>query len=291
MKKKWRARLNYNELTYSGGSFENQKHAAMSINLLCDKHGIERKNPTINIKTEVIQQARNITARAEHSTKFQTQLSDKNNTYHSAYHDTQENVDMSANLLCDNLDMKHKNPIIDIEWNATQIVRNQTSNYIGVSWITNSNKWKAEMTHNGKRYYGGSFDDEEDAAAKINQLCDISGIERKNSIDILNLNKIPQKEEKISHYKGVTWHKKSRKWYVSVYHKGHKRKYGGMFNEELDAAKRVNQICEELNITPQNPNIQQSSTDDELLTSEEKEDEDFITEFLAGEQNTLKKIS
>merc|ERR1712034_165143 len=110
-----------------------------------------------------------------------------------------------------------------------------------------------------------------------------------NSIDTLNLNKTPQKKEKISHYKGVTWHKKSRKWYASVYHKGHKRKYGGMFNEELDAAKRVNQICEELNISPQNPNIQQSPTDDELLTSEEKEDEDFITEFLAGEQNTLKK--
>merc|ERR1712034_60282 len=54
-------------------------------------------------------------------------------------------------------------------------------------------------------------------------------------------------------------HKNSGKWYVVVSCKGHKRKYGGMFKEELDAAKRVNQLCEELDIPPHNPGIQQST--------------------------------
>ena len=41
------------------------------------------------------------------------------------------------------------------------------------------------MTHNGKRYCAGVFDDEKHAAMKLNLLCDKFGIQRKNSmIDI-----------------------------------------------------------------------------------------------------------
>ena len=54
----------------------------------------------------------------------------------------------------------------------------------------------------------------------------------------------------------MTWHKNSGKWYVAMYMKGaQKPKYGGTFNDELDAAKRVNQLCEQLRIPPQNPTI------------------------------------
>jgi len=51
-----------------------------------------------------------------------------------------------------------------------------------------------------------------------------------------------EKKEKTSQYKGVYWHKQVGKWYVFIYQKGQKRKYGGMFKYELDAAKRVNQF-------------------------------------------------
>ena len=37
--------------------------------------------------------------------------------------------------------------------------------------------------------------------------------------------------------------------------KGYKQKYGGLFYDELDAAKRVNQLCKELEIPLQNPGI------------------------------------
>merc|ERR1712034_102417 len=64
-----------------------------------------------------------------------------------------------------------------------------------------------------------------------------------------------QKNEKTSQYKGVSWHKRTKQWRVQIHLKGQKRKYGGMFKDELDAAKRVNQLCDELEIPPQNPTI------------------------------------
>ena len=64
-----------------------------------------------------------------------------------------------------------------------------------------------------------------------------------------------EKTEKISEYKGVYWHKQRKRWYVLIYPKGQKRKYGGIYKDELDAAKRVNQLCDKLEISPQNPGI------------------------------------
>ena len=64
-----------------------------------------------------------------------------------------------------------------------------------------------------------------------------------------------EKTEKTPQYTGVYWNRKNRKWYVLLSLKGQGRKYGGTFKDELDAAKRVNQLCEELGIPPQNPAI------------------------------------
>ena len=40
-----------------------------------------------------------------------------------------------------------------------------------------------------------------------------------------------------------------------IYLKGKNSKYGGRFNDELDAANRVNQLCEQLKIPVQNPTM------------------------------------
>ena len=40
-----------------------------------------------------------------------------------------------------------------------------------------------------------------------------------------------------------------------MHSKGQKQKYGGRFNDELDAAKKVNQLCEEFGIPQKNPTI------------------------------------
>ena len=53
--KKWQAQL-HSKKKYYGGLFDNEEHAAMKINLLCDKIGIERKNPKIDIKLDATQQ-------------------------------------------------------------------------------------------------------------------------------------------------------------------------------------------------------------------------------------------
>jgi hypothetical protein len=66
---------------------------------------------------------------------------------------------------------------------------------------------------------------------------------------------IYEAKEKTSQYKGVSYDKQTGKWDVRVYSKGQKRKSGGRFNDELDAAKRVNQLCEGFGIPQQNPEI------------------------------------
>merc|ERR1712034_218821 len=54
--KKWEATLNYNKKQCYGGLFDNEEHAAMKVNLLCDEYETERKNPTIDIDTDAMQQ-------------------------------------------------------------------------------------------------------------------------------------------------------------------------------------------------------------------------------------------
>ena len=51
--KKWQAQLKHNRKQYYGTLFDNEEHAAMKINLLCDQYGIKRKNSTIDIELHV----------------------------------------------------------------------------------------------------------------------------------------------------------------------------------------------------------------------------------------------
>merc|ERR1712034_240774 len=96
--------------------------------------------------------------------------------------------------------------------------------------------------HNKKQYCGGHFDHEEDAAMKVNLLCDKYEIKRKNPTINIELNEIKQKvpkSNKTSQYIGVGW--SQNKWYARLYVNG-KQNFGGNFRNELDAAKRVNQL-------------------------------------------------
>merc|ERR1712034_274132 len=94
-----------------------------------------------------------------------------------------------------------------------------------------------------------------DAAKRVNQLCEEFGISQKNPAISATPNQHHQKHEKTSQYKGVCWHRERRKWYVFIRLKGGKKNYGGAFDDELQAAKRVNQLCQELGIPLQNPTI------------------------------------
>ena len=64
-----------------------------------------------------------------------------------------------------------------------------------------------------------------------------------------------------SKYKGVNWVKKSRKWRAYIY-LGDSFKQGGTYNNQLEAAKRVNQMCDEFKIKRKNPDVNASPNPD-----------------------------
>jgi len=177
--------------------------------------------------------------------------------YGGAFNDELEAA-KRVNQHCEELRIPPQNPAISVTPNQQYQKKEKKSQYKGVCWNKQIRKWCVQVRLKEENKYGGTFKDELDAAKRVNQLCEESGIPPQNPAIGAVPNQQYEKKEKISKYKGVTWHKNSGKWYVTIYLKGHKRKYGGMFKDELDAGKKVNQLCEEFGIPPQNPGIQQS---------------------------------
>jgi len=186
-RKKWQARLGHDKKIYSGGYFDNENHAAMRINLLCEKFGIKRKNPTIDIKPDPIQQRiPNQTSKYngvywnKQCRKWRAYFRNNKKQYHGGMFASEEQAAMKVNLFCDKFDVERKNPTIDMQIDVIQQIRNQTSTYYGVSWSKKSKKWEVQFKHNQKNFYGGVFDNEEHAAMKVNLLCEKFGIKQRN---------------------------------------------------------------------------------------------------------------
>jgi len=197
--KKWTASLKCNNQYQYGGYFDNEKHAAMSVNLLCDNCGIKRKNPTIDINVDEIQ-VQNQTSKYcgvswnKKMKKWRTLLSHNKKHYFGGYFESEENAAMQVNFLCDKSEIKRKNPTIDIQPNESKPKKreNTTSKFIGVSWEKDIKKWKTNVSHKKKKYCGGYFDIEEHAAMKVNLFCDECEIKRKNPMININLDEILQ---------------------------------------------------------------------------------------------------
>jgi len=147
--------------------------------------------------------------------------------------------------------------------------REKTSQYKGVCWERDTGKWKVHFVVKGHFKFGGTFNDELDAAKRVNQLCEDWKIPHKNHNVSAIPNKQVPKKEKTSQYIGVNWKSKSKKWYAQVVVKG-KAKYGGIFNDELDAAKSVNQLCKEFGIPLRNPGISAEKYQKKEKTSQYK---------------------
>ena len=56
----------------------------------------------------------------------------------------------------------------------------KTSKYVGVFWYQQSQKWRASISVNKKKHYGGTFKSETSAARMVNQMCENLGIPLKN---------------------------------------------------------------------------------------------------------------
>jgi len=260
--KKWRAQLKHEGKDYYGGLFDNEKDAAMKVNLLCDKYEIERKHPISNM--DVIKKIRNTTSKytgvgwKKDKKCWQVQFHHNKKRYYGGYFDNEEHAAMKINLLCDKYEIKRWHPTINIDLyisNRVQRDKNQTSKYNGVCWHKDHKCWQVQLAHNKKQYFGGNFDYEEHAAMKVNLLCDKYEIERKNSMINLDLDAI-QKEvpNKTSIYNGVYWHKHCRKWTAKLIHQT-KPYYGGLFDIEEHAAMKINLICDTIKIKRKNPHI------------------------------------
>jgi len=153
-----------------------------------------------------------------------------------------------VNQLCEEVKIPLKNPGISSMPKQKLQIKQPTSQYKGVFWHKYNRKWYATLSFTGQKpKYYGVFDNEIDAAKRVNQICEEFEIPLKNP-EISGMPTHKEHKQKTSQYKGVHWHKSSRKWYVKVHSKGQKVKYGGTFDHEIDAAKRVNELHEEFGI-------------------------------------------
>jgi hypothetical protein len=112
----------------------------------------------------------------------------------------------------------------------------KSSKYRGVSWHKQSKKWKAEIYYDGKQHYIGCFVDEVEAARAYERTARAPG----SSGVGLNFpaegeRGVPQKHNP-SKYRGVSWHKQSKKWVAQIYYDG-KHHYIGCFVDEEEAAR------------------------------------------------------
>ena len=53
-------------------------------------------------------------------------------------------------------------------------------------------------------------------------------------------------------YKGVSWVEQRQKWKASIHLPGNKFEYGGLFDDELKAAQKVNEMCDQFQIEKKN---------------------------------------
>jgi len=182
-----------------------------------------------------------------------------------------------VNQLCKEMKISSRNSassyVIMPPVNKRFMKREKTSQFKGVHWNKERQKWQAQLgISEGEIKYGGVFNDETDAAKRVNELCEKCKIPSQNpeisalptqqyqkhhgEVKLLEqcLKRIKyKKSQKTSQYYGVYWHVESGKWYACLSLNSEKHKYGGIFDDELDAAKKVNQLCEESEISPLNP--------------------------------------
>merc|ERR1711925_22474 len=171
------------------------------------------------------------------------------------------NAAKRVNQLYEEIRISSQHPVTSAIPNQNSPNKENKSQYKGVYYDKKTCKWNVLIHQKGqKQKYGGRFNNALDAAKRVNQLCEELGIPPQNPTISAIPNQQYQKNEKISQYKGVCWQKQRKIWRVRLHVKGEKEKFGGNFKDEVDAAKRVNQLCEELGIPPQNPGVVEMPT-------------------------------
>ena len=142
-----------------------------------------------------------------------------------------------------------------------------TSEFVGVSWVKLERKWRAEISHDGKKQRLGCFHDEREAALAVDTAArrlrgeDAHG--GRSGTQWLRLNFPTEGEVKSakdrralltaddkaaavsaserqgpSKFVGVSWNKQNRKWKARIDHDG-KQQHLGSFDDEHEVARAV----------------------------------------------------
>jgi hypothetical protein len=249
--------------------FKDELDALKKVNQLCEELEIPQKNPTISAitnheyqKKEKISQYKGVTWNKNRKKWYvQLRLVKGGKQKYGGMFKNEVDGARRVNQLCQELGIPPQNPTINAIPHQRYQAKEKTSQYKGVYWHKNTRKWCAFVYLKGQtdQKYCGGFDNELDAAKKVNELCQTFGIPLQNPEISAIPNQQYQAKEKTSQYKGVYWHKKRKKWRASVYLKEQK-KYCGEFDDELDAAKKVNELCQTFGIPLQNPGVVEMPT-------------------------------
>jgi len=143
---------------------------------------------------------------------------------------------------------------------------NTTSRFRGVSFHKQTGRWRAQVTHHQKQYYGGAYETEEEAAEAARQLrlklftfnhSDDRDREEPAPLTIGQKKRLirPPKPKPTrgrgewgsSQYRGVFWVKDKRRWRARVKLNG-KRYDAGYFDNEQEAAEAARLLRERLGV-------------------------------------------
>jgi hypothetical protein len=127
----------------------------------------------------------------------------------------------------------------------------QTSQYRGVCWEKSTNKWKVQITYDGKHRHLAYFEEEEKAARAYDRTARVHHGEKAQ----LNF---PTKKEQAaeeakqqrrikcgeagSKHRGVSWYKITKKWKAAIKYDG-KQQHLGCFEDEEEAARAYDQAA------------------------------------------------
>jgi len=191
--KKWRAVIYFQKQAKDGGDYGNELDAAKKVNQMCDELKIKRKNPEVDAMPtpKIIKlpssQYKGVSWDKSHA-KWQAYVSLNNKMHCRTCFENEIDAAKTVNQLCDEFGIQRKNPGIGTLMTKKK-VHFPTSKYNGVSWNKTTKKWVATLQHNNKKYCYGSFDNEEDAAIKVNLICDKCEIKHKNPTIKMKLDK------------------------------------------------------------------------------------------------------
>ena len=134
-----------------------------------------------------------------------------------------------------------------------KVMNTLSSTFRGVSWHKLNQKWKANISINGKTKHVGYFDDEETAATKFDEHAAPLG----RAVNFPSEGQAQATMGKSSKFRGVHWHKSHQKWQAKITMDGILT-HLGYFDDDETAARKYDEhaarIGRPINFPPEGDN-------------------------------------